>query len=422
MASQGASDGVSALESADNLYVDRTQRGWLTQRRLIRAAQIAGAVFLLFWLAWFARFLDTGAPDSRAPKVDYIAYWAAAGITLDQGAEIAYDDAAVRQRQTDEIGSAVDGLPWLYPPFALLFFLPLALLPYAVSFAAWLAVSGGVMLSAARRIAPGWGLWLALAFPATAFNLISGQAGMLSAGLFAWGMLLLPKRPVAAGAVLGLMAFKPHFVPLILLALFAGRQKQALLSTLGSAAGVSLLSLALFGFGPWQAFLSDLPRTTDLLFDGVFPVHKMQSVSAMALSLGLGALPTQALQAATSLSAAAFVLWLWRRDTAFEFKAAGLGLAALLATPYVYHHDLTVLGVAMAYFALRARETGWQRWEREAVAVAFFLPLASFALGVVTGVTLGAVVLLALTGVLIRRVRHEDAVAQPETSAVPAAA
>jgi len=412
------------LDSAEHLYVQpETQQGWLTQRRLTRAAQLTFAVFLLFWLVWFARFIDTGSAGSQAPKVDYIAYWAAAKLTLDGQPTLAYDDAAVKQTQTDEIGSSVDGLPWLYPPFALLIFLPLALLPYAASFAAWLLVSGAIMLSAVRRIARApWGVWLALAFPATAFNLISGQAGMLSAGLFAWGMLLLPKRPVLAGAVLGMMAFKPHFVPLILLALFAGRQKQALLSTLGSAAAISLASLALFGTGPWQAFLSDLPHTTDLLFQGVFPVQKMQSVSAMALSFGLGAVPTQALQAVTTLSAAAFVVWLWRRDTAFEYKVAGLGLAALLATPYVYHHDLTVLGVAMLYFALRARESGWQRWEREAVAIAFFLPLASFVLGTVTGVTVGAVVLLALSAVLIRRVSYEDAAAQPGAQAVLAAA
>jgi Glycosyltransferase family 87 len=395
-----------------------TKQGWLTQRRLTRAAQLAFAVFLLFWLVWFARFLDTGSPDSQAPKVDYIAYWAAAKLTRDGDATLAYDDAVVKQTQTDEIGSSVDGLPWLYPPFALLIFLPLALLPYAASFAAWLAVSGAIMVSATRRItrAP-WGVWLALAFPATAFNLISGQAGMLSAGLFAWGMLLLPKRPVLAGAVLGMMAFKPHFVPLILLALFAGRQKQALLSTIGSVTALSLASLALFGTEPWHAFLSDLPHTTDLLFSGVFPVQKMQSVSAMAISLGLGSAPTQALQAVTTIGAIGFVFWLWRRDTAFEYKVAGLGLAALLATPYVYHHDLTVMGVAMLYFSMRAREYGWQRWEREAVAVAFFLPLASFVLGTVTGVTVGAVVLLALTAVIIRRIRYEEAMTQSATRA-----
>ena len=119
-----------------------------------------------------------------------------------------------------------------------------------------------------------------------------------------------------------------------------------------------------------------------------------------------------------TLGAAGFVFWLWRRDTAFEYKVAGLGLSTLLATPYVYHHDLTVLGVAMLFFAVRARATGWQRWEREAIAIAFFLPLASFALGTVTDITLGAVALLALTAMLFHRVRYEgvatDSQARPD--------
>jgi hypothetical protein len=218
------------------------------------------------------------------------------------------------------------------------------------------------------------------------------------------------------------MAFKPHFVPLVMLALLAARQRQALTAMTGSVLAVSLTSLAVFGTAPWQAFLIELPDTTDMLFDGVFPVSKMQSVSALALSLGVSPLITQAMQALTTLGAAAFVFWLWRRETAFEYKAAGLGLAAMLATPYVYHHDLTVLGVALLFFAVRARRDGWLAGERGAMAVAFGLPLAAFALGVASGIALGALVLLTLAIVIVRRVQHEGAAVESAVRPAIAAA
>ena len=121
------------------------------------------------------------------------------------------------------------------------------------------------------------------------------------------------------------------------------------------------------------------------------------------------------MQALTSVAAAGFVFWLWRRDVPFEYKAAGLGLASLLATPYVYHYDLTVMGVALIFFAKRARETGWQRWEQPALAIAWFTPLASFVAGAAVSFSFGAIVLLGLTAMLLRRVRQESTAAETES-------
>jgi hypothetical protein len=288
---------------------------------------------------------------------------------------------------------------------------------------AWLLVTGTMLLTALRRITrDATTLWLAVAFPATLFNLIIGQAGLLSAGVFAWGMVLLPKRPVAAGMVLGLMAVKPHFLPLVLLALLAGRQKQALLSTIGSAGALSAVSLVLFGFNTWELFVQEAANSTDMLYAQVFPVSKMYSVTALVLTLGGGATIAQAAQAVVSLASAAVVFWLWRRDLPFEYKAAGLGLACVLASPYVYAHDLTVMGVGMVFFAMRAREVGWRSWERPALAAAWFLPLGGFILGAVAAISLGAIVLLGLSVMLLRRARGEQATVAIEPALGVAAA
>jgi alpha-1,2-mannosyltransferase len=391
--------------------VENTANGWITERRLTRAAQVLLAVFLMFWALWFARFAGIG--DSDVPNVDFIVYWTAAKLGTDGDATLAYDPDAFETKQTEAVGDNANGFPWVYPPVAFVLVLPLALLSYGAAFAAWLVATGAVFITALRRLARGGGFWLALAFPATLFNLIIGQAGLLTAGLFAWAMLLLPSRPVVAGALLGVFAFKPHFMPLILLALLAGRQVKALGATVGTAGALMAVSLVAFGDGPWREFVSQLDDSTALLYGDVFPVAKMQSVTALVLALGGSDLASQAVQGITTLAAAGFVFWLWRRDAPLEYKAAGLGLAALLATPYVYHYDLTVMGVAMLFFANRARLTGWQPWERPLLAVAWFAPIISLTLGIVVSFTVGAPILLALAAMVVYRVRNEDAAAQP---------
>jgi hypothetical protein len=394
---------------------------WLTERWLTRAAQWLVVAFLVLWGFWFAQFLGLG--DGNAPNVDFIVYWTAAKLGAAGDAVLAYDPARFEAEQIEAVGDDADGFPWIYPPVALLLVLPLSLLPYGTAFGAWLLAIGAVFLTALRRLANDkTSLWLAMAFPATLFNLIIGQAGLLTAGLFAWAMLLLPARPVLAGALLGTLAFKPHFVPLILLALLAGRQVKALAATLGSGGALVAVSLVAFGAGPWREFLFHLTDSADMLYDGTFPVAKMQSITALVLALGGSDLASQIVQVVASISAAAFVFWLWRGDTAFEYKAAGLGLASLLATPYVYHYDLTVMGVAMLFLTSRARMTGWLPWEQPLLALAWFTPIISFVLGLTISFTIGAPVLLALAGMLMRRVLYEDAAHESQTVTATAAA
>ena len=160
-----------------------------------------------------------------------------------------------------------------------------------------------------------------------------------------------------------------------------------------------------------------------MLYEGVSPLQKMQSVTAMLLLAGAGATAAQAIQAAVALGAIGFVAWLWRRDAAFEYKAAGLGLAALLASPYVYHYDLTLLGVAMLWYGRRARAIGWQRWDRQAIALAWLTPMLAFALGSTASLVVTPALLLAFVALVIGRVRaDEGATMHSRAPALPAAA
>src|SRR4029077_20364009 len=68
---------------------------------------------------------------------------------------------------------------------------------------------------------PLW-LLLALAFPAVLINVGHGHNGFLTAALLGGGLVVLDRRPLPAGILFGLMAYKPQFGLMIPIALAAG--------------------------------------------------------------------------------------------------------------------------------------------------------------------------------------------------------
>ena len=73
-------------------------------------------------------------------------------------------------------------------------------------------------------------LLLALAFPAVFVNIGHGHNGFLTAALIGAGLLMLDRRPILAGILFGLMAYKPQFGVLIPLVLAATGRWRAFLA------------------------------------------------------------------------------------------------------------------------------------------------------------------------------------------------
>ena len=110
----------------------------------------------------------------------------------------------------------------------------LAPMPYPLALAVWQGVTLRFILLSVRsracvgfhpsdvtlRSRSGW-LLLALAFPAVFINLGHGHNGFLTAALFGGALATLERRPLVAGMLFGLLAYKPQFgmlIPLVLLA------------------------------------------------------------------------------------------------------------------------------------------------------------------------------------------------------------
>src|SRR5262249_48040094 len=122
-------------------------------------------------------------------------------------------------------------------------------------------------------------LLLALAFPAVFINLGHGQNGFLTAALLAGSLILIDRRPLAAGALIGLLAYKPQFGVLIPLALVATPRWRTLAAAALTVLASCALATALFGPEVWVAFVDSTAFTKSVVLEaGGTGWEKIQSV------------------------------------------------------------------------------------------------------------------------------------------------
>jgi hypothetical protein len=202
--------------------------------------------------------------------LDFPLHWTASHLALTGEPASVYDYKYFGKVEKELTG--IGPHPWPYPPTALLIDLPLALLPYFVSLAVWLAVTLGLYLLVLYGIAsyPAVFLW-GLGFFGTFQNFYFGQNGFISATLLGGGLLLLQSNPFLGGILLGLVSYKPHIAVLIPLPLVARRQWRALGGAVIAVTLLVLVSVLVFGFSIWIDFLASIPNTMRAIF--MFKTH-----------------------------------------------------------------------------------------------------------------------------------------------------
>lgn len=283
---------------------------------------------------------------------DFVNFYSA-GMLVERGKPAeAYDWRRQQAAQRELVGTHHDGLlPWPYPPFALPVAQLLSLPSYPVSFLLFVGLSFAICALAAMLIVGTLSSVVWLAGSSLAFiNIYVGQNGLMSAGLLGLALVLLPKRPVWAGVLFGCLAFKPHLGLLLPIFLIILGQWRAFMSAAVTVLAAIGISLALYGAGPWLAFISQLGRTADLSMGLESTViTKLQSVYAVLRSLGVGTEPAMAAHAATAAAALAVAIWVWRADTPYPIKAALLPVATALLSPYLFFYDLALLLITVGF-------------------------------------------------------------------------
>ena len=399
---------------------------WLTRERILliaAAVLIASAAGFLYLVVTANGLIDQ---RGRPLGTDFSDVYAAGTYVLDGNPEAPFDLARQHAREQQIFGEATPFYGWHYPPFFLFVAAVLALMPYGIALAVWQTVTLCLYLLTIRAIlgmptrpastidrtlqgeadtaiGPLW-LLLALAFPAVLVNIGHGQNGFLTAALLGAALVQLDRRPLLAGILFGLLAYKPQYgllIPVVLAT--SGRWR----SFAAAAATVAVLALATtFAFGPhvWQAFF-DSTRFTRVvaLEQGDTGWYKIQSLFAWARMWGANVPVAYALQCALVVALGAALIWLWRSAAPYPLKAAALCLAAILATPYTFDYDMMVLAPAMAFVVIDGLSRGFGPWEKTALGALWLVPLVARTVAHVTLIPLGVPMMLAMFVLLLRR-------------------
>jgi alpha-1,2-mannosyltransferase len=382
---------------------------WATRSRVFwySTALIAGTIAVMTWVLSRHGMAD---PMGRPVGTDFLRLWTASYALLNGEERAIYDpnaffalERAVTQPPTP------DFYPWNYPPPSLLITYPLALLPYLDSFVIWLGLGLAAYLAALWRIFPKpQTLWVGFAFPAVFWTVTHGQNSFLTTSLFCWGLFHLPRRPILAGILFGVLAFKPHLGLLIPVALVAGGYWRVLAAAAATAVALAVISFVLFGADVWTDFLGSTASTRTMLESGLNlgDYYKMQSVFAAARLIGVSKTAAYGAQAVFALGAAATVAWVWRRPNGDpDMKNAALMAAIPLSTAFLFDYDLMLLAPAIAWLARRGIMDGAMPYERTTLVAVFFMPFVSRVVGMYTHLLLAPIFVAALVAVIVRRIR-----------------
>jgi glycosyl transferase family 87 len=355
----------------------------------------------------------TGMIDyqGRPLGTDFSLVYAAGTMVLDGQTVAAFDPAALFAREQAIFGDKTQFYPWSYPPFFLGLAALLARMPYGLALPAWQGATLVFYLAAIRAILGRSGaeidrLWLllAVAFPAVFVNIGHGHNGFLTAALLAGGLVLLDHRPLVAGVLFGLIAYKPQFGIMIPLVLVATGRWRTFAAAAATAAALVLAATLAFGADIWPAFLrsSTFARVV-VLEAGDTGWHKIQSVFAWARMWGAGVPLAYALQGAVTIAIAGALVWLWRTPASFAHKAAGLAIAVILATPYSLDYDMMVLAPAIAFLAADGMARGFGPYEKTALAALWMVPLLARGVAEATLIPIGVIAMMAAFALIVRR-------------------
>jgi Glycosyltransferase family 87 len=351
---------------------------WLSQRRIRAAAGILLALQLAGFLFIVAGTHGWIVPLDRPTTTDFVSFYAAGKLADAGTSALAYDHAAHLAAEERVAGVGIEYQYFNYPPVYLLPCAVLAALPYLAAFLLFEIATLVLYLAVASRILgdrSATALFALAAVPIVFWNLGLGQNGFLTAALFGAATLLIDRRPIVAGLLFGALCYKPQFAPVVPLALAAGGNWRSFAAAAAAAAAIVLASLALFGTETWHAWFAAAAASPAMYQSGRILFAGMANLFGAARLLGAPPPVAYALQAATSLIAAAVAVVVWRRRLSLPTRVATLAAASLVAAPLSLLYDL-LLGVIAACWLVRDRAApAAAAWEKVALAALYLMVL-----------------------------------------------
>jgi hypothetical protein len=296
------------------------------------------------------------------PEWDFANLWAGGRLASAGDTSTLLDPEAYRAWMRATFTPELPEREWSYPPTMLLLTVPFAQLPLTMAFLVWTSSTLLALWLALR----GSGIAIAAAVatvlsPSACVDIIFGQTGALTAALFLGGLLLIDRRPIVAGILIGLLTVKPQLgllIPICLIA--AGRWRVLAVATITT---IVLILVTGIVFG-WSVFPLYLEKTAPLMravLEAPFPMpYQANGITLFLATRTLGAaVPlAYAIQLVAGIGAAVLAWKVWRRvEVDITLRVALVACLALLATPYGYSYDMVAYSFATVVLLQRA---GWR--------------------------------------------------------------
>lgn len=283
---------------------------------------------------YLLRFLFQGG---AAP--DFSVFWTAAHVPPSH----LYDSDYVTADQAWLVPPSAGPRPWIYPPSALLLFLPFGLIAFWPAFILWSALSLTAFWLAWRDKISHWQLALAMCSPASLMALTQGQTSLLIGAAIAFSLGVMGNRPVVAGALLGVAAaIKPQILLMTPIALVSGGHWRSLTAFVLAGLAMILASLV-FGFEAWVGWARALE-------DYVGIVKTMNLYPKVITPLGLaGNIGPRAMAIAIIVSpiAGAALAWFAFKSDDKGVRLTGLICGSLCWSPYAIRYELAAIAPVM---------------------------------------------------------------------------
>ena len=154
-------------------------------------AALSAAFLAWMWSGGYWLFRQGGRPR----VADFTVIWTASHLVLTNGLAVLYDGQAFHALEVATFHQDVDkSLLFNYPPTALLFLWPLALLPYVAALIVFEGIGAAIWTYILRRIIGDWltAIGMALSLGGATISLFQGQNGFYTASLLVGSLVALP--------------------------------------------------------------------------------------------------------------------------------------------------------------------------------------------------------------------------------------
>jgi len=305
------------------------------------------ALMMLTLIGYVALTLAYPVYFGKKHLLDFDIFYLVSTMIGEGNLNAAYTSEIFLPRQALVPGFNGGEMLWSYPPHFNLFVSPLSLLPLSVSYALFMVVTLTFYVLVIRALAgPTFHTIAVLFLPLVVVIIRSGQNSFITGGLIAFTCLLVLRQSRWSGLPLGLMAIKPHLALGVGIWSLLDRRWDLAALSLTVVAVVSLLATVAFGTAVWSTSLTAVARTADLLIEGRFPLFRMTSIYASALSFGIEHQIAMLLHLMTVGAALGALVALSRvKFPPRVFMGAGVFVSALIS-PYNYDYDLAMLAAA----------------------------------------------------------------------------